>query len=157
MTRGFERVIIFGVLVCGNSLINISVNTSIMTGITIPERKKKMYAIVETGGKQYQVEEGRYLDVELLDGEKDSKVVFDKVVMIVNGKKSKVGQPYVAGASAEGTIVKHDKDKKVIVYKQRPKKGYRRKQGHRQGFTRVMISKIRTSAQKKAAETTEEA
>ena len=116
-----------------------------------------MYAIVETGGKQYQVEEGRYLDVELLDGEKDSKVVFDKVVMIVNGKKSKLGQPYVAGASAEGTIVKHDKDKKIIVYKQRPKKGYRRKQGHRQGFTRVMISKIRTSAQKKAAETTEEA
>ena len=116
-----------------------------------------MFAIVETGGKQYQVEEGRYLDVELLDGEKDAKVVFDKVVMIVNGKKSKVGQPYVAGASAEGTIVKNDKAKKIIVYKQRPKKGYRRKQGHRQGFTRVMISKIRTSAQKKAdsAETTE--
>ena len=116
-----------------------------------------MFAIVETGGKQYQVEEGRYLDVELLDGEKDSKVVFDKVVMIVNGKKSKVGQPYVAGASAEGVILKHDKAKKVIVYKQRPKKGYRRKQGHRQGFTRVMISKIRTSAQKKATETAEEA
>ncbi len=115
-----------------------------------------MFAIVETGGKQYQVEEGRYLDVELLDGEKDSKIVFDKVVMIVNGKKSKVGQPYVAGASAEGTIVKHDKAKKVIVYKQRPKKGYRRKQGHRQGFTRVMISKIRTSAQKKAETATEE-
>ena len=109
-----------------------------------------MFAIVETGGKQY-------LDVELLEGDKDSKVVFDKVVMIVNGKKSKVGQPYVAGASAEGTIVKHDRAKKIIVYKQRPKKGYRKKQGHRQGFTRVMISKIRTSAQKKAAETTEEA
>ena len=116
-----------------------------------------MFAIVETGGKQYQVEEGRYLDVELLDGEKDSKIVFDKVVMIVNGKKSKVGQPYVAGASAEGTIVKHDRAKKIIVYKQRPKKGTRKKQGHRQGFTRVMISKIRTSAQKKAESTTEEA
>ena len=116
-----------------------------------------MFAIVETGGKQYQVEEGRYLDVELLEGDKDSKVVFDKVVMIVNGKKSKVGQPYVAGASAEGTIVKHDRAKKIIVYKQRPKKGYRKKQGHRQGFARVMISKIRTTAQKKAAETTEEA
>ncbi len=115
-----------------------------------------MYAIVETGGKQYQVEEGRYLDVELLEGEKDSKVVFDKVVMVVNGKKSKVGQPYVAGASAEGTIMLHDKSKKVIVYKQRPKKGYRKKQGHRQGFTRVMISKIRTSAQKKAEETATE-
>ncbi len=114
-----------------------------------------MYAIVETGGKQYQVEEGRYLDVELLDGEKDSKVVFDKIVMIVNGKKSKVGQPYVSGASAEGTIMGHDRAKKIIVYKQRPKKGYRKKQGHRQGYTRVMINKIRTSAQKKAAETAE--
>ena len=116
-----------------------------------------MFAIVETGGKQYQVEEGRYIDVELLDAEADSKVVFDKVVMIVNGKKSKVGQPYVANAKAEGVVLKHDKAKKVIVYKQRPKKGYRNKQGHRQGFTGVMISKIRTSAQKKAAETTEEA
>lgn len=113
-----------------------------------------MFAIVETGGKQYQVEEGRYLDVELLEGEANAKVVFDKVVMIVNGKKSKVGQPYVAGASAEGTIVKHDKAKKIIVYKQRPKKGYRKKQGHRQGFTRVMISKIRTSAKKSATEET---
>ena len=118
-----------------------------------------MYAIVETGGKQYQVEEGRYVDVELLDGEKDSKVVFDKIVMIVNGKKSKVGQPYVSGASAEGKIVLHDRAKKIIVYKQRPKKGYRKKQGHRQGYTRVMISKIRTTASKKAKEeaTTEEA
>lgn len=115
-----------------------------------------MYAIVETGGKQYQLEEGRYVDIELLEGEKDSKVVFDKIVMIVNGKKSKVGQPYVAGASVEGKIMLHDKSKKVIVYKQRPKKGYRKKQGHRQGFTRVMISKIRTSAKAKA-ETAESA
>ena len=114
-----------------------------------------MYAIVETGEKQYQVEEGRYVDVELLDGEKDSKVVFDKIVMIVNGKKSKVGQPYVSGASAEGKIVLHDRAKKVIVYKQRPKKGYRKKQGHRQGYTRVMISKIRTTAQKSAEATAE--
>lgn len=112
-----------------------------------------MFAIVETGGKQYQVEEGRYLKVELLDGEKDSKVTFDKVVMIANGKKSKVGQPYVEGASVEGVIMVNDKDKKIIVYKQRPKKGYRRKQGHRQQFSKVMINKIRTSAQKtKSAE-----
>ena len=116
-----------------------------------------MYAIVETGGKQYPVEEGRYVEVELLDAEKDSKVVFDKIVMLVNGKKSKVGQPYVANAKVEGTILKTDRAKKIIVFKQRPKKGYRKKQGHRQGFTRVMINKIRTSAQKKAAESTENA
>ena len=114
-----------------------------------------MYAIVETGGKQYPVEEGRYIDLELLEGEKDSKVTFDKIVMLVNGKKSKVGQPYVTGASVEGTIVKHDKAKKIIVFKQRPKKGYRKKQGHRQQFTRVMITKIRTSAKKESVEKAE--
>ena len=73
-----------------------------------------MYAIVETGGKQYQVEEGRYVDVELLGEEKDAKIVFDKVVMIVNGKKSKVGQPYVANAKVEGTIPKTDRAKKIM-------------------------------------------
>ena len=100
-----------------------------------------MYAIVETGGKQYQVEEGRYVDVELLGEEADAKVVFDKVVMIVNGKKSKVGQPYVEKATVEGTVIKTDRAKKIIVYKQRPKKGYRRKYGHRQGFARYLYSK----------------
>lgn len=110
-----------------------------------------MYAIVETGGKQYKVEEGRYVDVELLHAEPESKVVFDKVVMIVNGKKSKAGQPYVANAKAEGIVLKNDKAKKIIVYKQRPKKGYRKKQGHRQEYTRVMINKIRTTAAKKAS------
>ena len=114
-----------------------------------------MYAIVETGGKQYPVEEGRYIDLELLEAEKDSKVTFDKIVMLVNGKKSKVGQPYVAGASVEGTVVKHDKAKKIIVFKQRPKKGYRKKQGHRQQYTRVMITKIRTSAKKGTSEEAE--
>ena len=116
-----------------------------------------MYAIVETGGKQYQVEEGRYVDIEKLEGDVDSKVTFDNIVMIVNGKKSKVGQPYVSGASVEGKILKQDKAKKIIVFKQRPKKGYRKKQGHRQEFTRVMISKIRTSAKKSAKEETTEA
>ena len=107
-----------------------------------------MYAIVETGGKQYKVEEGRYVDIELVDGEENEKVIFDKVVMLVNGAKSKVGAPYVDKASVEGKIVKHDKAKKVIVFKQRAKKGYRRKQGHRQFFSRVMITKIRTTAAK---------
>ena len=111
-----------------------------------------MYAIVETGGKQYPMEEGRYIDIELLEDAKDSKVVFDKVVMLVNGKKSKVGQPYVEKATVEGTIMAHGRDSKVIVYKQRPKKGYRRKQGHRQGYTRVMITKIRTTAKSAKSE-----
>ena len=120
---------------------------------SLKRKDKNMYAIVETGGKQYQVEEGRYVDVELLGEEADAKVVFDKVVMIVNGKKSKVGQPYVEKATVEGTVIKTDRAKKIIVYKQRPKKGYRRKYGHRQGFARVMINKIRTTAAKKAEAT----
>jgi len=110
-----------------------------------------MFAIIETGGKQYQVTEGRYVDVELLGAQKDEKITFDKVVMLANGKKSKVGQPYVANATVEGIVTLIGKDKKVIVYKQRPKKGYRVKRGHRQGFARVMINKIRTKAEKEAA------
>ena len=114
-----------------------------------------MLAIVETGGKQYQMTEGRYVDIELLDAQPDEKVTFEQVVMLVNGKKSKVGAPYVKNAKVEGVVVKNDKTKKVIVYKQRAKKGYRKKQGHRQFFTRVMVTKIRTTAAK--AKTTEEA
>ena len=120
---------------------------------SLKRKDRIMYAIVETGGKQYQVEEGRYVDIELIGEEADAKVVFDKVVMIVNGKKSKVGQPYVEKATVEGTVIKTDRAKKIIVYKQRPKKGYRRKYGHRQGFARVMINKIRTTAAKKAEAT----
>jgi len=112
-----------------------------------------MYAIVETGGKQYKLEEGRYVDIELLDAKENDKVTFDKIVMLVNGKKSKVGRPYVEGAVVEGSIVKNDKAKKIIVFKQRPKKGYRKKQGHRQQYSRVMINKINTKAGKKAQET----
>ena len=114
-----------------------------------------MFAIIETGGKQYQVEMDRYIDVELLDAKIDEKLTFDKVVAIVDGEATKVGQPYVEGVVVTAKILKHDKDKKIIVYKQRRKKGYRKKQGHRQGFTKVMITKIRTAAQKKTAETTE--
>ena len=125
-----------------------------VSGYGSSKRKElTMYAIVETGGKQYQVEEGRYVDIELIGEEADAKVVFDKVVMIVNGKKSKVGQPYVEKATVEGTVIKTDRAKKIIVYKQRPKKGYRRKYGHRQSFARVMINKIRTTAAKKAEAT----
>ena len=108
-----------------------------------------MYAIINAGGKQYKVEEGRYVDMEL-QSEVDSKVTFDEVVMLVNGKKSKVGSPFVKNATVEGTVQLNGRTKKVLVYKQRPKKGYRVKQGHRQDFSRVMITKIRTTAAKAA-------
>ncbi len=119
--------------------------------------QKQMYAIVETGGKQYKLEEGRYVDIELLENDVDEKVTFDKIIMLVNGKKSKIGTPYVEAATVEGTILKHGKAKKIIVFKQRPKKGYRKKQGHRQQFTRVMINKINAKAKKSSADTNGEA
>lgn len=102
-----------------------------------------MLVIIESCGKQYQVEEGRYVDFELLHKEEGEKVEFDKVLMVVDGDKSKVGQPYVDGAKVSGTVLKNDRAKKVLVYKQRPKKGTRKKQGHRQNFTRVMIDSVK--------------
>ncbi len=101
-----------------------------------------MLAIVETCGKQYQLQEGRYVDLEYLGVDANSKVEFDKVVMIVAGEYSKVGQPYVEGAKIAGTVMLNGKNQKVLVYKQRCKKGYRKKQGHRQMFSRVMIDSI---------------
>lgn len=97
-----------------------------------------MKAVIETGGKQYYVEEGTVLYIEKLDAEAGSKVKFDKVLM-VNGV---IGMPEVAGAVVEGEVVKNGKGKKVIVYKYNQKKNYRRKQGHRQPYTKVEIKKI---------------
>lgn len=104
-----------------------------------------MIAIVETGGKQYQVEEGKYVDIELLGTEEGKTVSLDKVVMIIDGEKSQVGQPYVKGATIKGKVLKNDKDKKVLVYKMHRKKGYRRKKGHRQQFSRFMVESISLS------------
>jgi large subunit ribosomal protein L21 len=115
-----------------------------------------MLAIIETCGKQYEVTEGRYVDFELLDAEEDQKFVFDKVLMLVDGENSKVGDPFIKGAVVEGKVMNHGKTKKVIVYKQRCKKGYRRKYGHRQGFTRVMIESISLAKKKAKKETTDE-
>ena len=97
-----------------------------------------MKAIIETGGKQYYVQEGTVLYIEKLEGEAGSKIKFDKVLM-ANGV---VGMPTVAGATVEGEIVKNGKGKKIIVYKYNQKKNYRRKQGHRQPYTKVEIKKI---------------
>ncbi len=98
-----------------------------------------MKAVIETGGKQYLVEEGTVLYVEKLDVEAGKEVTFDKVLM-VNGK---AGSPYVKGAKVVGEVVKHDKAKKVVVYKYNPKKNYHKKQGHRQPYTKVEIKTVK--------------
>jgi len=98
-----------------------------------------MKAIIETGGKQYYVTEGTVLYVEKLDAEAGSKVKFDKVLMV----NDNVGFPYVEGASVEGEIVKHGKNKKIRVFKYNQKKNYRRTQGHRQPYTKIEIKSIK--------------
>ncbi|KYD11236.1 MAG: 50S ribosomal protein L21 [Caldibacillus debilis] len=100
-----------------------------------------MYAIIETGGKQYKVEEGREIVVEKLDAGEGETVTFDKV-LLVKGDSLKVGNPYVEGAKVTGKVEKHGRAKKIIVFKYKPKKNYRKKQGHRQPFTRIRIEKI---------------
>ena len=101
-----------------------------------------MYAVIETGGKQYKVQDGVVIFVEKLDVESETKYVFDKVVVVSTDDGLKVGAPYVEGATVEANVVKTGKAKKVIVYKMKPKKNYRRKQGHRQPYTKVQITAI---------------
>lgn len=100
-----------------------------------------MYAVIATGGKQYKVSEGDTIKVEKLGVDAGSKYTFDQV-LLVNGDDIKVGEPTVAGATVEATVVGDGKAKKVIVYKYKRKTGYHKKNGHRQQFTEVKIDKI---------------
>ncbi len=101
-----------------------------------------MYAIIETGGKQYRVEEDTVVFVEKLEGEAGDSISFDKVLLHSNGDDVTVGAPYVKGAKVNAEIVEHGKGKKIVVFKFKSKKNYRKKQGHRQPFTKVKITGI---------------
>lgn len=101
-----------------------------------------MYAVVNTGGKQYKVKAGDILRVEKLPGEVGSPVTFDRVMMVADGEEVSVGQPLLEKISVKGTIVEQGKAKKVIVFKYKRRKRFRRKQGHRQTFTAVKIDSI---------------
>ncbi|GAK09288.1 MULTISPECIES: 50S ribosomal protein L21 [Geomicrobium] len=100
-----------------------------------------MYAIIETGGKQIKVEEGQTIFIEKLIEDAGETVSFDRVIF-VGGDDTKVGAPYVEGAKVTGTVEKQGKNKKVMIYKFKRRKGYRRKQGHRQPYTKVKIDSI---------------
>ena len=108
-----------------------------------------MYAVIETCGKQYKVTKGDVVFFEKLDVEEGKKVTFDKVVLLSDEKKIEVGAPYVKGIKVEGKVVAHGKGKKIIVFKYKPKKNYRRKQGHRQPYTKVEITAIKLPTAKK--------
>jgi large subunit ribosomal protein L21 len=102
-----------------------------------------MYAVIETGGKQYRVNQGDVIKVEKLTVGVGQKVDFDRVLLVGDGSDVKVGNPLVDGASVSGTVVEQDRHKKIIVFKMKRRKGYRRKQGHRQDYTGVLIDKIK--------------
>jgi len=101
-----------------------------------------MYAIIETGGKQYRVQEGDTLFVEKLEANQGDVVTIDSVLAVSKDGKLTVGAPVVDGAKVEAKVVEHGKGKKIIVFKYKPKKDYRRKQGHRQPYTKLVIEKI---------------
>ncbi len=108
-----------------------------------------MYAIIEACGKQYKVSKGDVVFFEKLEAEEGKTIKFDKVILVSEeGKKVEVGTPYVKGATVEGKVVAHGKSKKIIVFKYKAKKNYRRKQGHRQPYTKVEITAIKSSAEK---------
>ncbi|MBR5572164.1 MAG: 50S ribosomal protein L21 [Oscillospiraceae bacterium] len=101
-----------------------------------------MQAIIVTGGKQYKVSEGDVLFIEKLEAEAGESVVFDRVLAIVDGENTKIGAPVVENAKVDATVVKNGKGKKIRIFKYTPKKGYRKRQGHRQPYTKVEIAKI---------------
>ncbi|MEQ9482032.1 50S ribosomal protein L21 [Coleofasciculus sp. F4-SAH-05] len=100
------------------------------------------YAIIETGGKQLRVEPGRFYDIELLPVEPEEKVTIERVLLVENDGDVTIGQPWVDGATVEGTVMRHFRDRKILVYKMKPKKKTRKKRGHRQEVTRLMVDAI---------------
>lgn len=101
-----------------------------------------MYAVIETGGKQYRVQEGDKIFVEKLDGNAGDVINFDKVLLVSGDGNTKVGKPYVDGVTVSGNVLEQGKGKKIIVFKYKAKKDYRKKQGHRQPYTKIEIGKI---------------
>lgn len=101
-----------------------------------------MYAVIKTGGKQYKVNEGDVVRVEKLNVEENETVTFNEVLLVSDESGVKAGTPTVEGASVEGKVIKNGKAKKIIVFKYKPKKDYRRKQGHRQPYSQIQITKI---------------
>lgn len=109
-----------------------------------------MFAVIRTGGKQYRVQEGDVLDIERLDVEASQKVVFEEVLLIEDGKKTLIGTPFIENAAVRAEVLENFKDKKVLVFKKKRRKQYRRTKGHRQQLSRVRIEQIIPSFEVKA-------
>ena len=115
-----------------------------------------MYAIIESCGKQYKVSKGDIIFFEKLNVEKGKKVTFDNVILVADGEKIEIGTPFVKDIKVEGKVLSHGKAKKIIVFKYKAKKNYKRKQGHRQPYTKVEITSIKKPATKKTETKQEE-
>ena len=107
-----------------------------------------MYAIINISGKQYKATSGARLRVPKQDGETGTRLTFDKVLLINDGKNTKIGEPVLKGVSVTGTIIEHGRDKKILVYKKKRRKGYQRKNGHRQWFTEIEFDSIKAGKNK---------
>ena len=114
-----------------------------------------MYAIIESCGRQYKVAQGDVVFFEKLDTEEGKKVTFSNVILVSDEGKVQVGNPYVKGVKVEGKVVSHGKHKKIVVFKMKAKKNERTKQGHRQPYTKVEITSIKTAAKKAEAKAEE--
>jgi large subunit ribosomal protein L21 len=104
---------------------------------------KIMYAVIKTGGKQYRVARGEEVKLEKLPGEVGDQVMFDQVLLTSDGEKVQLGQPYIENSNVVGTITRQGKNRKIVVFKYKRRKGYRKKRGHRQPFTLVRIEDIK--------------
>ena len=104
-----------------------------------------MYAVINISGKQYKAVSGARIRVPKQDGETGTRLTFDKVLLINDGENTKIGKPILKGASVTGTILDHGRDKKILVYKKKRRKGYQRKNGHRQWFTEIQFDSITAS------------
>ena len=102
-----------------------------------------MYAIIKTGGKQYKVEEGQIIKIEKLPVEEEENVEFDKVMAVSKDDEVEFGHPYLEDANVTGKVIEQGKNKKITIYKFKPKRRYRKKMGHRQPYTKVLIESIK--------------
>jgi large subunit ribosomal protein L21 len=115
-----------------------------------------VYAVIESGGKQYKATEGEFLEVDLLPEELGKKKVFDKVLLLVNGENTLVGSPYLTEVSIETKVSEHFKGSKIIIFNYRAKERYRVKTGHRQKYTRLLVESIKFPGKPKDSKVTEE-
>ena len=115
-----------------------------------------VYAVIESGGKQYKVVEGEFLEVDLLPEDLGKKKVFDKVLLLVNGEDTQVGSPYLPDVSIETKVSEHFKGPKIIIFNYRAKERYRVKTGHRQKYTRLMVESIKFPGKPKDSEASED-